>query len=83
MEFDLNNLLKFFKNHKIILNKNKTEFAIFAKFRMNVGKEIQTIETTDSRIKETNQVKFLGVISDNILTIEIEVNNGHINWLQQ
>ena len=59
---------------KFALNEDKTEFVIFVKPRMKASQEIQTIEITDTKIKETNHVKYLGVIIENILERELEDN---------
>ena len=50
LEFDLIRLLNFFKSHKLTLNKDNTEFVIFAKSQMKANQEIQTVEIADSRI---------------------------------
>ena len=47
---------------------------IFVRPRMKASQEIQTIEITDTKIKETNHVKYLGVIIENILERELEDN---------
>ena len=73
LQICLENLEIYFRSNQLTLNASKTEFIRFTTPKMTVS----TIEVivADSHIKLKNEVKYLGIIIDNKLTFETQVQS--------
>ena len=65
----------FFCKNQLSLNVNKTEYMVFCKKRQNSQIGEQTITLNNIEIKESNQVKYLGIYFDSTLSFKNEIKH--------
>ena len=73
---EFSKVVNYFKANKLILNSDKTNFMIIKPPRKAYKEKIQ-IKVHDMEIRETNSIKYLGVIFDNKLNF-----HDHIKYIE-
>ena len=85
----INAVEKWTSANKLKLNPTKTEFMVICGNRNRSKVAIQDLDLTSSSIKASDSIKSLGVILDNALSMETQINNVcktciyFLNWIRK
>ena len=70
INYNLNNILKYFKHNELIVNTAKTNFLIFHNNNIKIDYFKIMLKLDDNQLEHKNYIKFLGINFDNKLTFK-------------
>ena len=70
INYNVNNIFKYFKHNELIVNTAKTNFLIFHNNNIKIDYSKIMLKLDDNQLEHKNSIKFLGINFDNKLTFK-------------